>query len=1060
MALEKKIQDFKLAQSIDSHTDPKLTQGNLQLVNGLISHEGTVSKSPGTEMYPKNVLPRNGSSNGSAYDTMLSGMCVFPSESQGDLKIIGQSIDVSNPTHPRPFQGHAWDSAANAWRPIGVATPCSVGLQIAPRIMSQSGAIPTISVCDAIVGHDYILYIAGIVGDITNGFFGVIASRKTGAIISGPTAIQLTTSYTGQSQRLAADYVSDGVGGWRFLVASPATGANGEYWSWNPKSTAAIPLTPSSMGITTFPDFVFASCALEHDINSGVQRSLIITTHVQNGLNLDLYIYRVNPTTGALITLGHQASIDTWAHRAVNQNQICVNSYWSQTLGALTSANQRIGVFYVGNSSFSIFFDGAGGTIANHSFSGIDLPIGMAGYSNQAGGIIVGYKSSTDLTTVQKFDDTGASVAVTASPLIDSAVLACGSPFAVGGRIYCPMARIPDSIAAPFLVQAQGHLYELSFELDRLGAFSIGLFAMGALALDGKSNTASQPCAVAYTRPDRQQPNLFYLGIDYERRVDKNGNTDLVPAYCSFQLDQAAPSFAIRNSRAGKSTTIALPGLPRFYDGGLQPEFDAFNDGNEVSIPVDGAAGNVTAGVHYVCIVWEWYDRLGLRHQTAPSQTVNWTAAGSKLATVTASGSCGIEPTNYNTPLSSADLAKNRDVQIVAYMTIAGDTVNFYRAASYQTNGNSTVTLTLNLSDTNLANQEKLYSPPTASTNAGQLAALPPPTAKLIMADEQRQYLVPTDDASNIWFSQVIIDGWGVQWSPLLTVRIPGEGDIVGLAAQDGNKIVFKQTAIYGFTGLGPDNTGSTALQSFTTPRKLPGSPGCSDPPSVLQTPAGIFYKAVPGIFMFDRQLGVQFVGKEVERYKNNHVLASSRALDDQRAYFVIDNGQVLVYDWHHMVWSVLSYQYPLVHGQFVGSQFTGITADGSVLQDNPARTNSQQMLIETCWYKLANIAGYERIFEFVILGDYQTGSRLQVQMSYDYDPTIVETSVVTATGALGGGPGALFRVVPFRQKCTAMKLIITDFPQDQTTINLNGITMVLGIDTERAARVPVALQG
>jgi hypothetical protein len=126
MPLEQKIIDIPLAQSVDTHVDPKLTKGNLQLVNGLISYEGTVTKAPGREVLPKTTQL----STGGAGQAIIGGMAVLPSRDPRDIKI---AVDTGPLYYPNSY--HAWDAGRAVWTPIGCCTPCKIEIQAGPRIV-------------------------------------------------------------------------------------------------------------------------------------------------------------------------------------------------------------------------------------------------------------------------------------------------------------------------------------------------------------------------------------------------------------------------------------------------------------------------------------------------------------------------------------------------------------------------------------------------------------------------------------------------------------------------------------------------------------------------------------------------------------------------------------------------------------------------------------------------------------------------------------------------------------------------------------------------------------
>jgi hypothetical protein len=80
-------------------------------------------------------------------------------------------------------------------------------------------------------------------------------------------------------------------------------------------------------------------------------------------------------------------------------------------------------------------------------------------------------------------------------------------------------------------------------------------------------------------------------------------------------------------------------------------------------------------------------------------------------------------------------------------------------------------------------------------------------------------------------------------------------------------------------------------------------------------------------------------------------------------------------------------------------------------------------MKIVTGWLSFAQLQGYQRVYKLLLLGDYKSAHRLQVDVAVDFDDTVVQSSIITATST----PPYQYRVFMNRQKCESIKFTIQD---------------------------------
>jgi hypothetical protein len=80
-------------------------------------------------------------------------------------------------------------------------------------------------------------------------------------------------------------------------------------------------------------------------------------------------------------------------------------------------------------------------------------------------------------------------------------------------------------------------------------------------------------------------------------------------------------------------------------------------------------------------------------------------------------------------------------------------------------------------------------------------------------------------------------------------------------------------------------------------------------------------------------------------------------------------------------------------------------------------------MKATTGWLSFAQLQGFQRVYKLMFLGDYKSAHRIQVDVSVDFDDTVVQTSTITATST----PPYQYRVFMTRQKCESIKFTIQD---------------------------------
>ena len=177
-----------------------------------------------------------------------------------------------------------------------------------------------------------------------------------------------------------------------------------------------------------------------------------------------------------------------------------------------------------------------------------------------------------------------------------------------------------------------------------------------------------------------------------------------------------------------------------------------------------------------------------------------------------------------------------------------------------------------------------------------------PPATQIMNVRQDRIFLVPDEDRTNIWFSKLKRHAVAVSFSDFFTKRISDGGDITALITMDTREIVFKTSEIRAFSGSGPIDTG---VGSFSEDYMITSDVGCSEANPVW-TDKGVMFKSNKGIYLLGRNLQVSYIGQDVEAYNNYRVLKAELVEDKNQVRFLLEERpEMLVYDYLVNQWSI-----------------------------------------------------------------------------------------------------------------------------------------------------------
>ncbi len=517
------------------------------------------------------------------------------------------------------------------------------------------------------------------------------------------------------------------------------------------------------------------------------------------------------------------------------------------------------------------------------------------------------------------------------------------------------------------------------------------------------------------------------------------------------------------------------------YDGYLPVEHNFFLwPDTDQAIPADTAAWADTGGsivakpdgitntkAYYYQFTYEWTDNQGNAFRSAPSIPIAVTTTGSGT-----SGSVTIHIPTLRLTMKTAN-----PVKIVIYRWSVAQPAYYQVTSITSPTLNSTTTDTITyvdtLADATILGNNLLY------TSGGVVEDVNAPASNILALFDTRLWLVDAEDPNLLWFSKQVIEATPVEMSDLFTIFVPpttstqgNTGPITAMAAMDDKLIIFKDNAIYYINGSGPDNTG--ANNQYGPPVYVTSTVGCSVQKSLVLMPNGLMFQSDKGIWLLDRGLNTTYIGAPVEDFtRGTFVNSAVNVPATNQVRFTLDTGITLMYDYYYQVWGTFV-GVPAISSCIFQEMHTFINELGAAYQEAAGQyldgSNPVLMMFQTGPLRLGDLQNYQRAYFFYILGTYISPHKLQIGISYDYEPNpsqgilISPTNYSTPFGSgdsqspfgqgtpFGGGTNLeSWRIFLQRQRCMAFGLQIQEVfdPSFDTVagagLTISGLNLVLG---------------
>jgi hypothetical protein len=559
-------------------------------------------------------------------------------------------------------------------------------------------------------------------------------------------------------------------------------------------------------------------------------------------------------------------------------------------------------------------------------------------------------------------------------------------------------------------------------------------------------------------------PYLFKTLIQSVNK--EQGLTNAVGVYSQTGVNLAAMIFGsdtLQSSELGANLNLT-GGFLYSYDGQTicEQNFHLYPDSVEVT--VSHAGGSMTTQDYFYQAVYQWTDAQGNIFQSAPSVPV-------KAPSASFSGSSNSVTVNVPT----CRLSYKSGIKIVIYRWSTAQQ-NYYQVTSITSptlNDASvnSVSFTDILADSSILGNSLIY------TTGGVLENTGAPACTACTIFDTRLWLIDAEDPNVLWYSKPVIEGTPVEMTDLQTRYIAPNAGAQGttgpmhvLFPMDDKLIIFKQDAIYYINGVGPDATGANSQYSEAI--FITSTVGSINLRSIAFIPQGLMFQSDNGLWLLGRDLSTKFIGWDVEDLTSEAlVVGASQLPGTNEVRFVMDSGITILYDYAYDKWGTFS-GVPGVAATIYQGLHTYIGSAGQVAQETPGvyldSGNPVQMSFKTAWINLAGLNGYQRAFFFYILGEYISPHRLVLNISYDYESAIVQSTIITPDNAATvygepspygqgdpyGGPGVSenWRIFLTRQRCTAFQIEVQELYDPSfgvapgAGLTLSGLNLVYGL--------------
>ena len=564
---------------------------------------------------------------------------------------------------------------------------------------------------------------------------------------------------------------------------------------------------------------------------------------------------------------------------------------------------------------------------------------------------------------------------------------------------------------------------------------------------------------------NRSEASISYQFKDLILPTNKTQGSDVSSAvysqtglnYVTFDIGVVPQSVEI-----GDSLNLT-GGFLWSYDGYTPTENNFFLWPDSVEVTTSTSGGSLADQQYFYQAIYEWTDNQGKIYQSAPSIPVGQLTAGGGTSTNT-----------IYVPTLRLTYKIANPVKIIIYRWSTVQQIYYQLTSITSPVLNDTtvdyITYTDTAADADILGNSIIY------TEGGVIEDIGAPSFNALTLFDSRLWGIDAEDPNLIWYSKQVIEGTPVEMSDLFTLFVAPTISAQGstgfnkcLAPMDDKLILFKENALYYINGSGPDNTGINS--QYSQPTFISSTVGCSNQSSIVFTPNGLVFQSDKGIWLLDRSLNTSYIGSPVEDFTQNATVQSAINIPGtNQIRFTLSSGITLMYDYFVGQWGVFV-NIPALSSTLYEGLHTYINDAGKVFQETPGRyldgSNPVLQSFTTGWIAIAGLQGFQRAYYLHLLGSYVSPHKLNIGLSYDYNPNPAQFTVVTPDNftpnwgistpwggdAVWGGSTDVeqYRVFFEQQKCQAIQISVDEvFDAQFGTIageglSFSGVNLTIG---------------
>jgi hypothetical protein len=418
------------------------------------------------------------------------------------------------------------------------------------------------------------------------------------------------------------------------------------------------------------------------------------------------------------------------------------------------------------------------------------------------------------------------------------------------------------------------------------------------------------------------------------------------------------------------------------------------------AIQANGAGALVSGSTYTWQVVWEARNSDGRLVRSVPSLPLTATLTGANnQITITAT-----------TPFVRSGATS---ITAVLYRTQAGPlaTLTETKRIDASRQASSSVALLDQSSDATIATNRQIY------TTGGVLEAWPAPMSGMRVLHQSRLWTI--DPLSReLRYTREIIDGEAPAWHPDLAIATAATGiDPRALISTSNGLLVLGRDSSEGagaaalLVGVGPNDLGQGS--GFALQRVDACDTGPLHFTQAASTPLGAVYEdPIKGFHLLSPGAAPAFIGAPVEELRGTPsrfgcALAVSALADRQEVRIALVSGTMLVWHYAGGQWSKRSGSASAAAvtsaaswgGQHVTLRAAEVTAASTIWKQAGPRAASlahrdagstypYNLIVETGWVRLAQIAGIQRVWKLVLAGRFLSACQVQVLMYVDGNTT------------------------------------------------------------------------